>query len=148
MLLKCLKYLFWGISWGCTFFVLTLIAGASISGSEFLEPIMNQLVPQAVGAILVGICCGTSSIVYSIERLSLWVKICIHFLVGLTGYFLVSYRLGWMPRQNWIALLLFLLIGVGSFVAIWFLFYCINRLEAKKLNERLKELEETEEIVK
>lgn len=141
MALRIIKYLLYGISWGCSFFVLTCLVGNLVGGDAFLKNITDDFVRQALGAMAVGIFCGTTAIVYTFRRLALWKCIAIHFSVGLTGYFLTACYLNWMPKENLLALVGFLAVGVISFAGIWACFYYYNRREAKKLNTRLKELE-------
>ena len=100
MVKKVVKYLFWGIAWGCTFFVLVCLTGALTVGDAFIGPVMANFIKQAMGAILVGIFCGSSSIVYTFEKMPMGLRIAIHATVGLTGYFFIAYWLGWMPIQN------------------------------------------------
>lgn len=140
-----LKRLFWGISWGCTFFVLTALIGYLTAGKAFLEPILEDFAAQALGAMLVGIFCGSTAIVYDIERLAPGMRIFIHFTVGLGGYLCVAYKLQWMPVDNFGHILAFILTGVFVFMIIWAAFYFHNRREAQKVNKRLKELERSEE---
>ena len=63
-------------------------------GSTFLEPLMENFVMHAVGAMVVGVCCGSTSYVYKIESLSLRKQIAFHFTIGLGGYLLIAYKFG------------------------------------------------------
>lgn len=141
MLKKILQYLFYGIFWGCTCFVLTGLIGYEIAGKAWLEPIMADFTRHAVGGMLTGIFCASSTIVYTVKRLPLWAAILIHFSVGLGGYFSIAFRLGWMPVQTGWPLAAFILIGVSVFACIWAGCYFYNRYEARKFNRRLRELE-------
>ena len=47
-----IKYLFSGIAWGCTFFVIVNLIGFLISGKAFLEPIIDDYSTQVFGAML------------------------------------------------------------------------------------------------
>ena len=137
---KVINYLFLGISWGCTFFVFTCLIGYLIGGPAFLAPIVNNFPRQALGAVFVGIACGSTSIVYRIDRLSLGIQILIHFTLGMSGYFLAAFYLGWIPLENkWYIL------GVLIFTALWSIFFYYNIREARKMNERLKELNREEQ---
>lgn len=141
MLKKWLKYLGWGIGWGCTFFVLISLVGSLIAGPAFLAPIVRDYPRHALGAMLTGVCCGSCSIVYTFEKLASWQQIAIHAAVGLGGYFLAAYYLGWMPVQSGWQVAAFAVCGILIFAAIWACFYLYNRREAKKVNERLRELD-------
>lgn len=142
MLGRILKYLFWGISWGCTFFVISNVLAALAFGEDALMRVVDDFVRQAIGAMFVGICCGTPSIFYTFERLALWKCVSIHFAVGLGGYFSVAYKLGWMPQKSWGYTAGYILFGILVFVGIWFCFYKYGKCEAKKVNARLRELED------
>lgn len=140
-MIKAVKYLYWGISWGCTFFVLICLVLYLMGGSAYLEQIMEQFPKQALGSVIVGIACGSTSIVYTMEKLSRSFQILIHFTVGLGVYFLTALYLEWIPRQLSWSLAAFFAIGILSFIVIWALFYLYNKNEAQKWNQRLKELE-------
>lgn len=66
-MIKAVKYLYWGISWGCTFFVLICLVLYLMGGSAYLEQIMEQFPKQALGSVIVGIACGSTSIVYTMK---------------------------------------------------------------------------------
>ena len=140
-MIKAVKYLYWGISWGCTFFVLICLVLYLMGGSAYLEQIMEQFPKHALGSVIVGIACGSTSIVYTMEKLSRSLQILIHFTVGLGVYFLTALYLEWIPRQLSWSLAAFFAVGILSFIVIWALFYLYNKNEAQKWNQRLKELE-------
>ncbi|SCJ94721.1 Protein of uncharacterised function (DUF3021) [uncultured Eubacterium sp.] len=145
MLKRILKYLFYGVSWGWNFFIIINIIGVMTFGDLFLKPTMENFVHQALGAALVGICCGTTAIVYTFEKMQFWQQIGIHFFVGLTGYFTVAYKFGWMPVTDEFHIATYILLGILIFAAIWSCFYFYNRHEVKKVNRRLGELESEKE---
>lgn len=144
MLRRIIHYLFEGIAWGCTFFVVTGLTGVLTAGDAFLQPIMDSYVEQALGSMFVGICCGSTSIVYTFKKLAWWQAIGIHFLVGLSGYFAVAFKLGWIPNTGGLPVLFFVVFGILVFTVIWAVFYVINKRETKRVNERLKEIEKGE----
>ena len=92
-----------------------------------------------------GIACGSTSIVYRIDRLSLGIQILLHFTLGMGGYFLAAFSLGWIPLENKWYMMVFIILGVLIFTAIWSIFFFYNKREEKKMNERLKELNREEE---
>lgn len=139
-----IKYIFYGISWGCTFFVIMCLAFFLSGGETLLAPIYNDFFRQSIGAIIVGIACGTTAVIYQFARPSGWVKIIIHFCVGMGIFYPIAIHLGWIPyypEQRIITLLQFLF-SCGIFMIIWFCFYQFNRKEAKRINQRLRELEQ------
>lgn len=147
MVKRIVRYLIYGIIWGCTCFVFFNCIGAAVAGKEFLRPVLDHFLAQSLGYVLIGICCGSSAVVYSFKSLAAWMQICIHFVIGLTGYFVVACNLlKSIPRQNMGYCLVFILISVVIFTAIWSCFYLFNKWEAKKVNERLKELEKEHDV--
>lgn len=144
MLYRIIKYLASGISWGCTFFVLIILLGELIAGDAFLEPVLANFTKQALGSILVGIACGSSSIIYTFDKIALWLRIVIHFFIGLTGFFTISYYAGWMPLGSVYHIIGYVIIEIFIFTILWFCFYFLDRLEARKVNRRLREMEKDE----
>ena len=55
-----IKYIFYGISWGCTFFVFTCLMLSLFGGEDYLRMIMEDFTRQAIGSMIVGI--GSASI--------------------------------------------------------------------------------------
>ena len=53
--------------------------------------------------------------------------------------------LGWIPLENKWYMITFIILGVLIFTAIWSIFFFYNRREARKMNERLKELNREEQ---
>lgn len=140
------KYLFWGISWGCLFFVFTCLIGFLISGEAFILPIAKDFARQALGAVIVGIACGSTSIVYQFEQLSWGAKICIHFVLGMGVFYPTAIYLHWIPFDpDQIAItLLQVFLSCCVFAVIWLCFYLYNRSEAKKINNQLRKLEQAD----
>lgn len=137
------KYILFGISLGCTFFVIMCLSYALWGGEEILMLIYQDFVRQATGAMAVGIACGGISIVYQFDRPSGFAKVMIHFCVGMGVFYPTGIYLGWIPfnPDKTALMLLQFLCSCGIFVVIWLCFYLFNRTEAKKINRRLKELE-------
>lgn len=142
MLKRIVKYLLGGISWGCSFFVLTQLTGVLISGDAFLEPVAADFVRHALGAILCGVLCGSTAIVYTFDRLPWRAQIAIHFAVGISGYLAIAWHLKWIPAQTGIQIGISVFLAVFIFTAIWAGFYLYNRHEARTMNRKIRELEE------
>lgn len=139
--LKWLKYLFWGVSWGCIFFLGTCLVGYWTAGEKFLLPIVRDFPRQVLGAVLAGIACGSSAVVYTCDRLPFWAQVLIHFAIGLGGFYPTALWLRWIPRHAGWSTVLSMLISVAVFFTIWLCFYLYNRLEAKCINRRLRGME-------
>lgn len=138
-----IQYLFYGIAWGCMFFVFICLTGFLTNGEEFLLPVVKDFARQAIGAMIVGISCGSTAIVYQFEKLSGWAKILIHFVVGMGVFYPVAVYLGWIPfyPERILYTIIQIFASCAIFAAIWFCFYWFNRNEARKINKRLQELE-------
>lgn len=138
-----IKYILYGISIGCTSFVIMCLSYSIGGDKDTLMQIFEDFTSQSVGAILVGIACGGTAIVYQFDRPSYFWKIIIHFCIGMGVFYPTAVYLGWIPfyPERKIIMVLQFLSSCGIFMAIWFCFYLFNRNEAKRINKRLKELE-------
>lgn len=136
------KYILYGISIGCTFFVIMCLSYSVFGGEALLMQIFKDFARQSIGAMLVGIACGGTAIVYQFDRPSYLVKVIIHFCIGMGVFYFTAVYLGWIPiHHNRIIMVVQFLFSCGIFMAIWFCFYLFNRNEAKRINKKLKELE-------
>lgn len=139
-----IKYILYGISMGCTFFVIMCLSYYIGGGKDILMLIFQDFAKQSVGAMLVGVACGGTAIVYQFERLSGLLKIIIHFGVGMGVFYPVAIYLGWIPfypdRISYTVLQF--LCSCVIFMLIWSCFYLFNRNEAKRINKRLREIEQ------
>lgn len=138
------KYILYGISLGCTFFMIMCLSFFIGGGEDLLTPIFKDFARHSVGAMIVGIACGGTAIVYQFHRLSSLVQTIIHFCVGMGVFFPTAIYLGWIPfyPDRAIYNILHFLLSCGIFIIIWLCFYLFNRNEAKRINERLRELEQ------
>lgn len=139
---KLIKCIYNGISSGCIFFVFICISQSIFGNETFMNNIYNDFTKHALGTILVGMGFGTTPFIYTFKNISMFAKTSIHFIVGMTIFFSTSLYLNWMPfPQKATMLIIEVLISTTIFFAIWAYFYYINKKEAKRINERIKELE-------
>lgn len=138
-----IKYILYGISWGCTFFVIMCLSFFVGGGEDLLMLISEDFARQSIGAMVVGVACGGTAIVYQFERPSVVMKTIIHFCVGMGVFYPTAVYLGWIPfyPDRVILTVLQFLSSCVIFMIIWFCFYLFNRNEAKRINKRLRELE-------
>lgn len=138
-----ITYILHGISLGCTFFVIICLSFFIGGGEDVLASIFQDFARQSIGSMLVGVACGGTAVVYQFDRPSWLAKVAIHFCVGMGVYYPVSLYLGWVPfyPDRVLYTVLQFLCSCVIFMAIWFCFYLFNRSEARRINERLKELE-------
>lgn len=145
-----IKYILYGISLGCTFFVIMCLSYSIWGGEDVLMMIFKDFTRQSVGAMIIGIACGGTSVIYQFHRLSVFWKIMIHFCIGMGVFYPMGIYLGWIPfyPDRIILTALQFLFSCGIFMIIWFCFYLFNRNDAKKINKRLRELEQDSTVGK
>lgn len=145
-----IKYIFFGIAWGCTCFVFTCLIGSAVGGQEFLLQVFNDFARQAGGSVLVGVACGSTAVIYQVKCLSRALQILIHFAIGIGVFFPTALTLGWIPfyPSRLPYTILQFLISCSIFAVIWLCFYLFNRSEAKKINNKLQELKKMPEALK
>ena len=80
---------------------------------------------------------GGMNIVYQIERLPLMVAILIHGVVLYISYLAVYLLNGWL-QSGATPVLIFTVIFILGYLAIWAVIYSITRRNTEKLNEMLK----------
>lgn len=143
-----LQYLLYGISLGCTSFVIMCLGFFVGGGEDFLAAIFKDFARQSIGAIMVGIACGSTAIIYQLGRFSESVKMAIHFCIGMGVFYPIAIYLGWIPfyPDNLLFTIMQFMFSCGIFMAIRFCFYLFYRKEARKINERLKEIEKDDEF--
>lgn len=137
------KYILYGISLGCTSFVIMCLSFYVGGGEEILMSIFKDFARQSAGAMLVGIACGGTAAIYQFNRPSQLIKVIIHFCVGMGVFYPIAINLGWIPffPDKIFQTVLQFLSSCIIFMVIWFCFFLFNRKEAKRINKRLRELE-------
>ncbi|MEE0252357.1 MAG: DUF3021 domain-containing protein [Acutalibacteraceae bacterium] len=128
-----------GIGLGCVFFTFTgIIFDIIFKGSFLLDH--WYYTKMAIGSMITGIAFYVPSLVYQNEKLSKGLQVFIHMGIGLLTYISVGLYVGWIPLQagGWVVAVAIVSAVVISFL-IWFGFYLYYRLEAKRINEKLKE---------
>ena len=89
-----MKYILWGISLGCTSFVIMCLFFYLGGGDEVLAEIFEDFGRQSVGAMLVGVACGGTAVIYQFQRFSWHVQVIVHFCVGMGVFYPVALYLG------------------------------------------------------
>jgi branched-subunit amino acid ABC-type transport system permease component len=81
---------------------------------------------------------GGMNVIYQIERLPLMAAITIHGAV-LYGSYLATYLInGWLEQGRW-PILVFTVIFIAGYLAIWAVIYCITKRRTERINEILKQ---------
>lgn len=140
-----LKYLLYGIKWGCTFFVvINIIVLLAVGDGAMLTA--DTFVRSAFASIFSGIgACGTS-IVYTFDNWSFRKQVSVHFIIGLSTYFLAAFFGGWFEFSFDFVFLITLISSVVIFWIIWFVFYLVSKNDEKNINSKLKEIQSEDNI--
>ena len=81
---------------------------------------------------------GGMNVIYQIERLPLMAAITVHGAV-LYGSYLATYLVnGWLEQGRW-PILVFTVIFIAGYLAIWAVIYCITKRRTERINEILKQ---------
>ena len=129
---KIILYILRGIGLGCVFFTLSgIIFDIIFKGSFLLDH--WYYTKMAIGSMV-------PALVYQNEKFSKGLQVLIHMGIGLVTYISVGLYVGWIPLQAgaWAITGTIVSAVVVSFL-IWFGFYLYYRLEAKRINAKLKE---------
>ncbi len=138
---KILTYLLYGILWGCAILVCSCLTAYWFGGSQALEPIAARFDRHVFGSLLVGIACASTPIIYTCDRINSNVQVAIHAGAALCTFAGTAYALHWKIFGFSFPSVGFILITAVTFIAVWMVFYLYHRVETKKINQRLKELD-------
>ncbi|TKI53439.1 DUF3021 domain-containing protein [Lysinibacillus mangiferihumi] len=133
------KSLGFGISMGCTVFVIVNLIGYWIKGDLFLDAVMATFPQQVLGSIIVGIACILPSYIYRIERLTFLQQSACHFFIAIGTFIVVGFSLKWIPTFSIKQTILLLLFNVLIFAFVWLLFYFYSQTEVKKMKKKIIE---------
>lgn len=131
-----------GITWGCTITTLIGLIGSLIGGDSFFQITSQEYIKQVLCSMIIGVGFSLPTIVYENDKLSNGIKILIHMGIGLTIYFIAAFYAGWIPTDLGIGVIIstILLMAIFSF-AIWLGFFMYYKQEAKKINEKIKDIQ-------
>lgn len=133
------KSLGFGISMGCTVFVIVNLIGYWFKGDLFLDAVMATFPQQVLGSIIVGIACILPSYIYRIERLTFLQQSACHFSIAIGTFIVVAFSLKWIPTFSIKLTILLLLFNVLIFVFVWLLFYFYSQTEVNKMKKKIIE---------
>lgn len=101
---------------------------------------------MAIGSMIIGIGFSVPSLVYENANLPYATKVLIHMGSGSVVFIIVSSVVGWIPfGYGWKACVISIASGLGIAFLLWFGFSLYYKNEAKKLNERLKQIEQSKQ---
>lgn len=136
-----IRNILFGIAWGCLWLV---VMGVILYCANYpaFEAMTADYPRQALGGTLVGIACVVPVGLYKKRTV---IRFLLHITIALGVFFPVAYTLHWIPYypQHPGRTVLEVLISIGIFMAIWCIFFLINRHEAQQINRRMQELKKT-----
>lgn len=101
-----------------------------------------DMVRSGIAAIIIGIGFGIPAVVYKTD-LPQWIKIIIHMGIGcliMTGASMLG---GWLPVDKGLPTMLKMLtVQLAAAFAIWSYYYISARIESKKINRKIRELQQ------
>lgn len=109
-------------------------------GESIFEERM-ELIRQIIGSGLLGAVCVGGQVVYTIESWSIVKCTLIHYFLSMGALLLANHILGWYPETVPV-LSIFILIMSAIYCCIWLVYYIIEKIEVKKLNEGLNLMQE------
>lgn len=122
--------------------VMILMIGGLIAGDDFMTKSTMEFTKQAFGSIITGIGFVVPSIIYKKSHLKKWMQAMIHMVIGFTIYFIIAFRLGWIPVNHGL-FVVFISISIAflSGAVIWFCYYLYYKKEAKIINDKINKME-------
>ena len=102
---------------------------------------------MVIGAVIVGLGFSVPGIVYETTVFSYAVKILIHMGTGCVIFLITGYAVGWFSLAGGIRQCMPpILASLGTSVLLWVVFMLRDRRTAERINERIRELEDEDEV--
>ena len=99
---------------------------------------VNQVCTGILSLTALAFVAGGMNVIYQIERLPLMAAITVHGAV-LYGSYLATYLVnGWLEQGRG-PILVFTVIFIAGYLAIWAVIYCITKRRTERINEILKQ---------
>lgn len=136
-----IKQLLYGLAGGSLALVM-IIMFWDLTGYDGLYAFFDKFTVLTLRALAIAIGFSISGIVYYFERPALWLKVSFNLFVGLG----VMYFVGFIPLESPINIIINVTIAVVLLVISFLVDYLLSGREAKKINAKLREHEENEDI--
>lgn len=104
---------------------------------------VNQVCMGILSLAALAFVVGGSGIVYQIEQLPLMIAILIHGCILYVSYLVVYLVNGWIIR-GYTPIMIFTIIFILGYIAIWAVIYPTTKRHTNKLNEKLKQKQQSE----
>lgn len=106
---------------------------------EFTDGTYSKMV---VGTIVVGVGFSIPVLIYENANLPYAMKVLIHMGIGCIIFLVVGYTVGWIPmKYGLLGCVVSLALELGAAFLLWFAFSWHYKKEAKRMDERFRELE-------
>jgi uncharacterized membrane protein len=138
---KFMKYLIRGILVGNVAFMFNGIL-ANIVGTDLAHRIAENFTITALGFLVIGIGWGSSTVVYTFDKLGKLQQVSIHAITSICTFFIVSFVLNWSPELTLIQAVPSIIISLLIFFAIWYAAYLYEKYRINKINDVLKKQNE------
>ncbi|MBR3293339.1 MAG: DUF3021 domain-containing protein [Oscillospiraceae bacterium] len=135
-----------GIGMGCFAFVAMLFVASAIAGDAntfFTTRNGAEWLQLAVCFIAISIGFYVPTLVYENEKMAMWFRTLIHMLIGTVVYLTTAYFAGWM-KAGLGATVVYISLALVAAGAFWSIFMSISKIQAKKINEKIKEKQQSE----
>ena len=140
MIKTIIKHLLFGIAGGCVICISAIIFW-DLTDSDILYAFFENVTVYALGNIAMSVGFAMSAIVYEIDRLALWMKISINVFVGFGIFFFVGLNTGMISLGEPVNIIISIVAAAVVFIIVYFVGYLFSKGEAKRINERLRELD-------
>lgn len=133
-----------GIAIGCFAFVFMLfIASAAAGGANvFIARLTGEeLLRIALCFVILSIGFSVPSLVYEKENLADGLKVMIHMAAGTIIFLITSFFAGWIEMTAG-AIILYILIALGTAAVIWTIYMLVFKIQADRINKKIKEKHE------
>lgn len=140
---RLIKKLILGIASGCTFMVLDLLIRIACSDNTNFYIDSHDFVKNAIAFMVSHIAGWVPMLIYDCDRFSLTMQRIIHMGICMTVNFITAFCVGWIRVSYGIRTII---IWALLSIALYFLYsFCMSsyyRLEARKINARIKKIQD------
>ena len=106
---------------------------------------VDKVVFEIISVIVLAFIAGGIGVIYKIEKLPLVAATFIHALVLYLDYVVIYLMNGWLGKEI-TPLVVFTLCFAVGFAVIWITVYCTTKKSADKINDKLAEIQQAEEV--
>jgi len=138
MIKSIIKHLLYGVTGGCTLFVMSIIFW-DLTGDVRLQEFIDNFTIYALAYIAIGVGFSISGMVYDTDRLALWLKISINMFVGFGIFLLVGSNVGIISFESPARIVLYVVVAVIILIVACSTDYLLSKREAKAINKKLEE---------